>query len=163
MRIPNALLISVFMLLAATTSGCLTKKTPPPAELTAKIVTSEHLNPNAEGVPSPLVVRIYELKSTAKFNNTDFFSLFDDDTQALGADLLAKDEFHFNPGESNTIQRRLDPATRFIGVMAAFRDLEKSIWQATAPIAEHKLNSYTILMGRNEISISVTQADGKPD
>ena len=159
MRTHRTLTLCALLLLSITTSGCFTKKAPPPTQLAAKIVTSQHLNPNADGAPSPLVVRLYELKSTAKFKNADFFSLFDNDTQALGADLLAKDEFRFNPGDSKALQRKLDPATRFIGVMAAYRDLEKSVWQTTAPIAEHQLNSYTILLGRNEISISVTQPE----
>ena len=161
MRSHRALLLSTMLLVALATTGCFTKSAPPPAELAARIITSEHLNPNADGVPSPVVVRFYEMKSTAKFQNTDFFTLFDDDTGTLASDLITKDEFRFNPGESKTINRRLDPATRFIGVMAAYRDIEKAGWQAVSAITEHKLNAFTILLGRNEISISITESDGK--
>jgi len=151
------LMTLLFVALAMT--GCFTKKAPPPTELSAKFLTSEYLNPNADGVPSPIVVRLYELKSTARFNNTDFFSLFDNDVTVLGSDLLNKDGFSFNPDESKTIHRILDPATRFIAVMAAYRDLETSTWRATSVISEHKLNTFTIHLDNNKLSILTGSSD----
>ena len=158
MRIRHFILTVVLLLTGIGLTGCFTKEPPPPTVMLAKFLTSGHLNPNADGEPSPVIVRLYELKSTGNFNNSDFFGLFDDDTNVLAEDLVARDELRFNPNETKTIQRELDPATRHIGVLAAFRDLEKSTWRAVIQITEHKLNAYTILLGRNDISIS----EGKP-
>lgn len=158
MRIPLSLKFGLPVLLVMVISGCFTKQPPPPAELAAKVLASEHLNPNADGIASPIVVRLYELKSTANFDDSDFFSLYDDDTSALGADLVAKDEFRFKPGEERQIHRQLDPGTRFIGVLAAYRDLEGSTWRASTPIQEHRVNAYTLLLDRNEVSITQTAA-----
>ncbi len=137
--------------------GCGGKKAPPPTQLTAKFLASSQVNPNAEGTPSPVVVRFYELKTPGTFEDTDFFTLYDDDTAVLGADLVARDEFKVMPGEELPLLRELDPKTRFVGVMAAFRDLNNAIWRATAPITLHQLNAYTILLGRGEVSISETK------
>ncbi|QYZ67385.1 MAG: type VI secretion system lipoprotein TssJ [Gammaproteobacteria bacterium (ex Lamellibrachia satsuma)] len=149
-----ALMVSLFF------AGCGEKKAPPPTQLSAKFIASLHVNPNAEGTPSPVVVRFYELKTPGIFEDTDFFTLYDDDTAVLGADLVARDEFKVKPGETLPLLRELDPQTRFVGVMAAFRDLNNAIWRATAPIALHQVNAYTILLGRGEVSISETKPPG---
>lgn len=157
MRIRQPILTAVLILIGITLVGCFTKKPPAPSQMVAKFLTSSHLNPNADGDPSPIIVRLYELKSAGNFKNSDFFSLFDNESSALGDDLVARDELRFNPNETKTINRELDPATRYLGVLAAFRDLDNSSWRAVKQITEHQLNAYTILLGRNDISISESQ------
>lgn len=157
MRIRQPMLTAVLILLGITLTGCFTKQPPPPSQMVAKFLTSSHLNPNADGSPSPVIVRLYELKSAGNFKNSDFFSLFDDESNVLADDLVARDELRFNPNETKTINRELDPATRHIGVLVAFRDLDKANWRSVIQITEHEVNAYTILLGRNEISISKSQ------
>ncbi|RLJ19749.1 type VI secretion system lipoprotein TssJ [bacterium endosymbiont of Escarpia laminata] len=152
------LLLFITLTLSLFFAGCGEKKAPPPTQLAAKFLASLHVNPNAEGTPSPVVVRFYELKTPGIFEDTDFFTLYDDDIAVLGADLVARDEFKIMPGKTLPLLRELDPQTRFIGVMAAFRDLNNAIWRATAPIALHQVNAYTILLGRGEVSISETKS-----
>ena len=158
MRIRPFMLTAVLILMGIALTGCFTKEPPPPSVLVAKFLTSSHLNPNADGAPSPVIVRLYELKSAGNFMGNDFFSLYDDDSTVLADDLIAREEMRFNPNETKTINRELDPKTRHIGVLAAFRDLDESSWRAVAKITEHETNAFTILLGRNEISISA----GKP-
>ncbi|MEN8179346.1 MAG: type VI secretion system lipoprotein TssJ [Pseudomonadota bacterium] len=157
MRIRQLMLTAVLILLGISLTGCFTKKPPPPSLLVAKFLTSSHLNPNADGAPSPVIVRLYELKSAGNFKNNDFFSLFDDESNVLADDLVARDELRFNPNETKTINRELNPATRHIGILVAFRDLDKANWRSVIQITEHEINAYTILLGRNEISISESQ------
>ncbi len=154
MRMRQAILIVLLILFGIALTGCFTKKPPPPSLMVAKFLTSSHLNPNADGVPSPVIVRLYELKSAGKFNDSDFFGLFDDESGTLADDLVARDELRFNPNETRTVNRELDPATRHIGILAAFRDLDEAVWRSVIQITEHQLNAYTILLGQNEISIS---------
>ncbi|WP_177419184.1 type VI secretion system lipoprotein TssJ [endosymbiont of Lamellibrachia barhami] len=151
------LLLFFTLILSLLFIGCGEKKAPPPTQLAAKFLASLHVNPNAEGTPSPVVVRFYELKTPGIFEDTDFFTLYDGDIAVLGADLVARNEFKVMPGKTLPLLRELDPKTRFIGVMAAFRDLNNAIWRATAPIALHQVNAYTILLGRGEVSISETK------
>ena len=158
MRIRHPILTAILILLGITLAGCFAKKPPPPSLMTAKFLTSSHLNPNADGEPSPIIVRLYELKSAGNFKNSEFFSLFDDESSVLANDLVARDELRFNPNETKIINRELDPATRYLGVLAAFRDLDKASWRAVVQITEHQLNAYTILLGRHDISISKNQS-----
>lgn len=156
MRMHHPLLIIMFILTVAVTPGCFTKKGPAPTQILAKILTSSHLNPNADGEPSPIILRLYELRSVGKFQNSDFFSLFDDETNTLANDLVVREEFRFNPNETKTLNRELNPATRYIGISAAFRDLEEANWRAVLEINEHQKNAYTILLGRSDISVTET-------
>jgi type VI secretion system protein VasD len=157
MRIRQLIVAAVLILSGLALSGCFTKEPPPPSTLVAKFLTSSHLNPNVDGAPSPVIVRLYELKSTGNFMGNDFFSLFDDESTVLADDLIAREEMRFNPNETKTINRELDPMTRHIGVLAAFRDLDKSSWRAAVSISEHQTNAFTILLGQNEISISASK------
>ena len=45
-------------------------------KLDLKLAASEDLNPDLRGRPSPIVVRLLELKNPSSFNNADFFSLY---------------------------------------------------------------------------------------
>ena len=79
-------------------AGCGTAP-PAPTAIRADIVATADVNPDARGRPSPVVVKVFELKSLAAFETADFFSLFDKDKETLGGELLARDEFSLIPGD----------------------------------------------------------------
>lgn len=102
----------------------------PPRELQLAVQGGALLNPDFTNRPSPVVVRIYLLRAEITFGAADFFSLFERDAATLGPDLLAREEVQLRPGRIVSIQREFPPEARFIGVVVAFRDLEKSTWRA---------------------------------
>ncbi|MES9906484.1 MAG: type VI secretion system lipoprotein TssJ, partial [Sedimenticola sp.] len=120
------------------------KEPPPPATVEMNFLSSIHLNPNTQGQSSPIVVRYYELKSTAVFESSDYFDLTDPDKNLLANDLLGRDEIEVPPGTEQTVHRELDIATQFIGIVAAYRDLEQSRWRAVLPITAHAANAFII-------------------
>ena len=84
------------------------KAPPPPAaaragSLAINIAASAGINPNTNNRPSPVVVRLYELKASAQFEAADFLSLYEKDQAVLGADIVTRDEFVLAPGEKKTI------------------------------------------------------------
>jgi type VI secretion system protein VasD len=97
------------------------------------VVAQSDVNPDASGRPSPIVVRVYQLQQDAKFANADFFALFDDEQQLLGADLLARDEITLAPGERKEVQVEVKGEAKFLGAVAAFRDIRNSQWRAVQP------------------------------
>jgi type VI secretion system protein VasD len=127
------------LLFAAGCSG-----TKAPAQVTGNIVASAQVNPSVSRRPSPLLVRVYELKSVAAFNAADFMALYQGDQAALGADLLAREEIMLQPGESRPLQRTLAPETRFIGVVAAYRNLERAVWRASVAVKPAAKQTLTI-------------------
>jgi type VI secretion system protein VasD len=111
-------------------------------------------NPDARGRPSPIVVRVYELKATGAFNSADFFSLFEKESEALGGDLVGREEFDLRPAESRPYKRQLQPDTKFIGVVAAFRDLENSRWREVASVPAKK-KEVTVTVGVEARAVTV--------
>ncbi|MEX8519895.1 MAG: type VI secretion system lipoprotein TssJ [Leptothrix sp. (in: b-proteobacteria)] len=105
-----------------------------PPELTAMLEASAKVNPDSRQRPSPLLLRLYELKAAAAFNNADFVSLYQRDQAELGGDLLAREEYLLSPGEKRPIKRQLTAQTRFLGVFAAYRDLERARWRLLVPV-----------------------------
>ena len=112
------------------------------------------VNPDRGGRASPIVVRVYELKSVAAFNSADFFSLFDNEQATLSGELVGREEFQLQPGESRQYSRQLQPETKFVGVVGAFRDLEQARWRQAVPVPPKK--SPTITIGLQARAVSVT-------
>ena len=74
------------------------------------------------------------------------------DLDAFFADLVGREEIMLNPGESRPITKTLAPETRFIGVFAAYRDLERARWRAVVAIEPGK--KHNLLVRADELAIS---------
>jgi type VI secretion system protein VasD len=140
-----------------TLAGCGSPpKPPPPTVVTGSIEAAPQLNPTAAKRPSPVQVRIYELKSAAAFGSADFMSLYQGDQAALGPEMIAREEFTLRPGETRAYTKTLDGDTRFIGVVAAYRDLERATWRTVVPVQLNRTQKLTIRAG--ELAVSATVA-----
>jgi len=102
------------------------------------------LNPGADGTAAPVRVRIYELKNSANFNRADYFALAERAQATLGADLIDQDEVLVQPGEQLDIERALNPATRQVGLVVGYREVDQALWRTLLTIAPKQLNDYQI-------------------
>ena len=127
---------------------------PSPTRIEAKLQADTDINPDFDGQASPLVVRLYELKSATAFNNAGFFTLYDTDMAELGGDLQNREELELQPGEELEVLRDLKPDTRFIGVMAAYRDIDNATWRAVHEIEANETAELTIALRRLDVSIA---------
>ncbi|MBK6972080.1 MAG: type VI secretion system lipoprotein TssJ [Sterolibacteriaceae bacterium] len=127
---------------------------PKPTIITATIDAAATVNPDANGRPSPIVMRMFELRSIAAFNNADFFSLWDREREVLSAEMTARDEFQLRPGDQKKFERTLQPETRYVGVIAAFRDLDRAGWRATAPIIVNQNQPINIRLDARSVSVA---------
>ncbi len=133
--------------------GCTPEVKPVPVE--AAIQAAETLNPDAQGRPSPVVVRTYQLRSASVFETADFFALFDAEQATLGADLISREEKQVKPGERLAYSTELDPAARYVGAIAAFRDIEKAKWRSLATAPDKESVSLVIELESTSVSLSV--------
>ncbi len=101
-----------------------------PRVLDLSITASTDLNADTRGRAAPVVMRIYQLRSVPAFLAADFFTLFDREQAALGPDLLAREEIQLRPGDTQRLSRDVAAGTRAVGVIVAYRDLERSNWRA---------------------------------
>ena len=102
--------------------GCASPPNKPaePTNLVIIVLARADVNPDIRGRASPLSLRMFELKSGAAFQTADFFALYDRDQATLGADMLGREELILKPGETQTVTRKANPETRYLGVIAAF-------------------------------------------
>lgn len=98
------------------------------------VASQPNVNPDFTGRPSPVVVKVYELRRGVAFKQADFQALFDNPVQVLGSDILAADELVFVPGEARTISYLPNPEARFLGIVAGFRQMNRARWRSLRPI-----------------------------
>lgn len=116
----------------------------PPTTVAGSVVAVAGVNPSVSGRPSPLLLRVYELKTATVFAAADFVSLYQRDQAELGADLVGREEIMLAPGESRPIHRTLAPETRFLAVFAAYRDVEHARWRAVLAVRPGQAQRVTI-------------------
>ena len=143
--------LPTLLLMVSMTTGCGTKP-PPPTVVTGTLQAAANVNPSASKRPSPLLVRVYELKSVSAFNNADFVSLYQRDQAELGTEMIGREEVILNPGDSRPINKLTAPETRFVGVFAAYRDLDHAKWRGVVAIQPGQ--KQRILIHAEELSIS---------
>ena len=105
-----------------------------PKITTLNFKVGDKVNPDPNGNSLPVVVRIHELSSRTLFDANDFFSLFEKPEEILGADMIGKEEFEFTAGKKLKHERELASATRFIGILVAYRDIDNARWRAVIKV-----------------------------
>src|ERR1043166_2389314 len=115
-------------------------KIPKPVPIAGNVIAAAAVNPDVTGRPSPVAVKVYQLRSAGSFESSDFFALYTQPAAALGADLVSSTEVTVRPGETKRFDQEIDPQTRFVGVVAGFRDHENAQWRAVAPVPAKKLS-----------------------
>ena len=119
----------------------------------AAVTAAEDLNPDYQGRPSPVNIIVFQLVSADAFENADFFSLFEPEAAVLGGDMLARTQMLLQPGESREWVAEFSKETRFVGVIAAFRDIENAQWRAT--VALPKKGFISKFFKKNKLRITV--------
>ena len=125
----------------------------PKSQVTYLISAAAQINPDASNRPSPVVVRFYELKSSGIFESAEFFALYSEEAKTLGATLIARKEVQIGPSETREIVEDLQPGTRAIGIVAAFRNLSSNKWRAVFPVKEGTSVPIEVTLGPNGISV----------
>jgi len=151
-------LIAICLLLLL--SNCAMFK-PIPNSLSILINTSSDLNPDSDGRSSPIVLRVYELSNDKAYKEKDFFDLFDKDKESLATALVKKSEMELNPNESRKLDITLDSKTKFIGFLAAYRDIDSAKWREVAKVIPKKpsgipvygKSSFTVDLNKNKIVV----------
>ncbi len=135
-------------------SACGKPKSPPPTIVKLTAIASVDTNPDGNDRASPVAVRIYSLRSLAAFESADFYSLFEQDTATLGMDLAGKEEFILSPGQSSPLEKTLGDDVRYIGVIAAFRDIERASWRASVPVPAAQTTQVTVSIGARSVTVA---------
>jgi type VI secretion system protein VasD len=153
-------ILAAAVLLAAVggLAACVAPQQPDPTVVRLTVTASPDVNPDPQGRPSPVTVHVYRLTSPTAFSQADFFQLVEQEQATLGPELLGSDQVVVTPGGSQTVMREFEPQGRFIGVVAAFRDIDAASWRAYAPVPQNQTTPMTATVD----ALSVTLSPGEP-
>ena len=134
--------LTCLCLAAFSLAGCgMMQKKPPPTEIEIKpapaeasldviAVASPLVNPGPDGLPQPVVMRLYQLNGETAFANASFRQLWEADADTLGPTMLGKTELYLAPAEVQRIKANLIEGTTIIAVVVGFRNFEEAKWRA---------------------------------
>ncbi len=145
---------------AAAALGACGGSPPPPTIADVTITASADANPDVAGRGAPVAVRVYQLTSTAAFEQADFFELYQREQEVLGADLAGRDELLITPGGTQQLRKELRPGVNYIGVVAAFRDVQNANWRATAAPPPNQTTVVTVSVQGLGVNVSMAPAGG---
>lgn len=137
-------------------AGCSSPPPPPKPVITPIVMTlvaDAAVNPDARARPSPLTVRVYALKTSGAFDAADFFTLFDKDQATLGAEMIQREELLLRPGETKKLEMTLPADGKALGVIAAYRDIERARWREVRVVEPGKPLALTITFAARAIRI----------
>jgi type VI secretion system protein VasD len=153
MSLRHAVSLMFALLLAACAAA---PPPPPPPTLALNVVGGADQNPDPDGHPTPVAVRIYELAGTAAFERADVFALTERTPATLGSDTLGSEEFIVGPGETRAVEHPLKTGVQAIGVVVLFRDIDRAQWRAVAPAAASGPTKLTLQTAGTTVTLAPT-------
>jgi len=131
--------------------GCTVSSELTKLELTLQ--ADERLNPDLHDRPSPIVVRLLELRNPVAFENSDFFAVYQRPREVLNPDLAAQEELELRPGETRELRLSVASDSGYVGVVAAYRDLPENAWRLVIPLRAKAHNPVKVLLGERGIEL----------
>ncbi len=112
------------------------------------------INPDVGGRPSPVAVKVYQLQEAGTFETADFFSLWRSPAAALEADLVTTTDLAISPGQEHRFTEEIEPRTRYVGVVAGFREVELSRWRAVVKLPDDDLEDYSLVVKVGDLHVT---------
>jgi len=131
------------------------------SDLLISFFVDADVNPDDNKISSPLIIRMYELKSPKIFKKTNFIDIYEKDTEVLGADLVAKQKLKpIQPGENRKVSFVLNKETEYVGLFAEFLKYKNAEFKLIIPIAKTNVfsSSANIQLSGNKLILMVDQA-----
>lgn len=134
-RLPLAFAIAVSALGAVPSLACTSN--PPPAKVPEKcklqiinltVLASSRLNPTEFGEARPVQLRIYQVKSDARFNFAEFNDIWKNDQKTLGDDHVSVQELSIYPESRTEVRFERDESALNIVAVALFRNPSGRTW-----------------------------------
>jgi len=129
--------LSIATIIAFSINGCSTK----PTHLELDIKSSQDLNPDLNNVSSPLMLTFYELESAEKFLKYDYWTISEHSGKNLEKDLISQAKHVIVPEQKQNYKIVFDDRTKFLGVVAKFRNIKNdSKWKQVINLEQDKYN-----------------------
>jgi type VI secretion system protein VasD len=149
-RIGYAILAMVLLSLVA--CGGKPRKAPAPETVLDLRIIEADANKGPYGQSLPISLRIFELAALGKFEQADFFGLYEDAEGLLGGDLVGSERVALAPRASEHLTWVVDPRVRHLGLLAGYRTIDGVRWRAAVPIRANQTNAIFVEVGSSGIS-----------
>lgn len=107
--------------------------------LFVNIKAEENINPSTNNIPSPVVLRVYQLKDKTIFNEANFLQLYHNDEDVLKNDLLSKRIItDLYPGNEKKITIPLMEGSQYIGVLVEYSNYRNAVNKEILPLYSSK-------------------------
>ncbi len=136
------------------------------SDLVLSFFVDADVNPDDNKIPSPLIVRMYELKSPNIFKKANFIDVYEKDAEVLGADLVARQQLKpIQPGENRKVSFVLNKETKYVGLFAEFLQYKNADYKLIIPIAQTNVfsSSADIKLSGNKLILMVDQTPAVED
>ena len=131
--------------------------------ISMEVASLPNVNPDSSGRPAPIIVKMYEMRSDLAFRQGDFQTLFMEPMKVLGAELVAMDELLFVPGEARVVEYSPMPETRYVGILAGFRQMERAKWRTVLPVDPEAKNPIRIELNDTTLTVIDQDAEWSPE
>lgn len=113
-------------------------------------------NPDQNDNPSPVIIRLYELRSTSVFDKSDFVDIYERDQELLGGDLVGKQIFRpMVPGEAREENFVLSDGTTHVALYAEFSQYRGSAYKVVFPVTRNNVfsNKMKVNISGNRVAL----------
>lgn len=156
MKLSSAVCCSLLLLVAAL-SGCTVANLAVSPYEKVTLVGADDLNPDINGRPSPVQVKVLHLSTRATFDNLSFEELFYNAKNLLSDELLLEQGYTLQPKQKIKQKLPVDKGTRYVAVLAAYRDIDNSRWRHLTNISDKHYYSHRYNIGSLQIHPVKTQ------
>lgn len=95
---------------------------------------NEDVNPNLRGVPSSIMVYVFQLKDKLGFESATFAQI--DSNDNLKGSVISKDTYVVQPGEEKEVKFTTDDDAKYIAIAAGYRNSNLE-WKKIMPVETH--------------------------
>ncbi len=135
-------------------------------DIQIELLVDADINPDEQGIASPLFVRLYELSSNKMMGRADFIEIYERDKEVLGADMIAVHKLkRLKPGENRTEHLVLDKKTNYVALYAEFLEFKESKYKLIIPVVANNVfrDSVVIRVSGNELIFDEELAEEMDD
>jgi type VI secretion system protein VasD len=123
---------SIFGLAATACSSTPAPEPPKPCDIqvvTLNIYAADNINPNENGNPRPVVVRLYQLKGDVRLLNASYDDVLLKDKEVLADDVVKVDEVGVYPNDLVEIKFERNKEAAFLAGVALFHSPKGQSWK----------------------------------
>jgi len=123
--------------------------------VTLNIYAADNINPNDNGNPRPVVVRLYQLKNDVRMENASYDDILLKDKETLQDDMLKVDEVSLFPNDLVQVRFERMKEASVLGGVALFHSPKGTSWKT--------FYAFPLLPGEAQCAGRGSDAGGKPE